>query len=562
MKKTIALLLISSTLFCLAACAAKPASPVNSEPPSDQNASAQEIPQEEAAPLSVQTMSGKWIYITELEQTEKGSVVTDENGNAAMVAIPPCYALMNVPYCENPAGAEVQFIDIYVPAEYMIASPNGDGTYTCTVREDGSATSTSGKVYTAATAPVILQNSIDAYKQSNPISIADARRGGGVGNYYDFISSGYVLVSLACRGSNSSVGGYAPAAIYDMKAAVRCLKANDAFLPGDMNKIIATGGSAGGGSAGGGMASLLGASGNSSLYEAGLAEMGAVMDSTDDIFGVAAYCPITNLDSADGAYEWLHIGETKLSPVNHGDNGGGSDGPKTREEPFSDFELALQQALYNDFLNYLKELGIDPDAYYQGFLDEINECIANHIEFYVEDVVAFAAENTYLSFDGSSVTAADVETFVSNTMGRSKGVPSFDTSYLGSNENTLFRKTHFSQSVLSALQELSAEFETAATNAPKYAAHITDEQLQKLKMMTPNTFLTGEENSAIAPHWRFCIGTCDGDLGASTAWLMTNLLETNSSVEDVEFNLIWGKPHGTADYSFEDIQQYIDSICE
>ncbi len=472
-----------------------------------------------------------------------------------------CYALQNVPYCTEPADPSVQFIDIYVPVEYVDAVDNGNGTFTVSVREDGAITNSNGVTYTAATAPVIFQNSVDGYKQSDPIDITGPRKAGnGVGDYYDFIASGYVLVSLACRGSNSSVDGTAPAVILDMKAAVRLLKANDADLPGDMNRIIATGGSAGGG-----MASLLGASGNSDLYLAGLEEMGAVMDSTDDIYGVAAYCPITNLDTADSAFEWLHASETSLAPISHDNSASGESNngvtPITPTVTFDEFNLALQENLYNRFLADLDAMGIDADAYYDGFLAEINECIANYIDTYVDDVEAFAAEYPYLNYDGTSVTAPDVETFVSNSMPRAKSVPSFDVTYTGSNENKLFGNQHFSPEVMAALEELSGEYEKAASALPKYQEQLTDERLAVLRMMTPNTFLTGEEQSTIAPHWRFRIGTTDGDLGASTAWLMTNLLQSIPGVEDVDYGLTWGKPHGTADYTFENIQQYVDSIC-
>jgi hypothetical protein len=471
-----------------------------------------------------------------------------------------CYALKNIPYCLNPADPAVQFVDIYVPAAYVDAADNGNGFFTCAINKEGTVTNANGTLYTAITAPVVLQNSIDAYKQSDPIDIADDRRGGGVGTYFDFVDSGYVLVSVACRGVTSEVDGTAPAAILDLKAAVRMLKANDDLLPGDMNKIIATGGSAGGG-----CASLLGASGNSGLYTDLLTEMGADMASSDDIFAVAAYCPITNLDTADGAFEWLHITETQLAPVNHGDSGGRNDGITHNDAAdavdLDELGLALQQILYSQFLQDLEEYGIDPDEFYDGFLGEINECIADYIAENVDDLDSFAQANPYLSYDGTSVAAADVASFVSNSMHRSKSVPAFDVLTSGSNENKLFDQEHFSTEVMAALEQLADEIPRAAVYLEKYQLQITEERLMELKLMTPNVFLSGEEDSTVASHWRFRIGTNDGDLGASTAWLMTNLLQKNPEVQDVDYALVWGKPHGTADYSFDNIRDYIDLIC-
>ena len=61
---------------------------------------------------------------------------------------------------------------------------------------------------------------------------------------------GYVVASVGARGRTLKEGGRfigkAPAAIVDLKAAVRYLKFNDKFMPGDANKIISNGTSAGG----------------------------------------------------------------------------------------------------------------------------------------------------------------------------------------------------------------------------------------------------------------------------------------------------------------------------
>jgi acetyl esterase/lipase len=104
------------------------------------------------------------------------------------------------------------------------------------------------------------------------------------------------------KGSNGEYTGKAPAAIVDLKAAVRYLKFNDKLMPGDANKIISNGTSAGGA-----MSALVGATGNNPDYEPYLQILGAA-NGTDDVFAVSAYCPITNLDHADMAYEWQFSG--------------------------------------------------------------------------------------------------------------------------------------------------------------------------------------------------------------------------------------------------------------
>ncbi|WP_369683180.1 hypothetical protein [Selenomonas ruminantium] len=89
----------------------------------------------------------------------------------------------------------------------------------------------------------------------------------------------------------------------DYKAAVRYLRHNKKRLPaGDTEKIISNGTSAGGA-----LSALLGATGNAKDYEPYLKEIGAA-DERDDIFASSDYCPITNLDHADMAYEWMFNG--------------------------------------------------------------------------------------------------------------------------------------------------------------------------------------------------------------------------------------------------------------
>ncbi len=121
------------------------------------------------------------------------------------------------------------------------------------------------------------------------------------------LSKGYIVASAGARGrttsdKNGTFTGKAPAVIVDLKAAVRYLKFNDQVMPGDANKIISNGTSAGGA-----LSVLLGATGNNPDYEPYLKALGAA-DATDNIFAVSAYCPITNLDNADKAYEWQFDG--------------------------------------------------------------------------------------------------------------------------------------------------------------------------------------------------------------------------------------------------------------
>ena len=129
----------------------------------------------------------------------------------------------------------------------------------------------------------------------------DQRAGGKPNAIMLALSKGYVVASAGARG-RTEANGRAPAAIVDLKAAVRYLKANDQAMAGDANKIISNGTSAGGA-----LSALLGTSGGSKDYEPYLRQLGAAR-ANDTIFAVSAYCPITNLEHADAAYEWQFNG--------------------------------------------------------------------------------------------------------------------------------------------------------------------------------------------------------------------------------------------------------------
>ena len=122
------------------------------------------------------------------------------------------------------------------------------------------------------------------------------------------LSRGYVVAAPALRGrtlqnADGAYTGKAPACIVDYKAAVRYLRYNKKLLPaGDTDKIISNGTSAGGA-----LSALLGATGNNKDYEPYLKALGAARES-DQIFASMAYCPITNLEHADMAYEWIFNG--------------------------------------------------------------------------------------------------------------------------------------------------------------------------------------------------------------------------------------------------------------
>lgn len=521
----------------------------------------------DADSLDLDDYSDQWVFIS-----------AREGGN------PDCYALLDVVYCADPADAAVQQLDIYVPAVYMDAVSNGDRTYTCTVKPDAVFEREDGVSYTAATAPIIYQNTIDGYRQGDSISLNSDRKGSGVGQYYSYLNSGYVLVSIGTRGLNSAVDGTAPACVIDLKAGVRFLKANAGKFPGDTAKIIATGASAGGAAT-----AILGASGNCDLYDPYLEQIGAIMDAEDDIYGAMCFCPISDLDIADAALEWLHSselgmdlsaliggmgdasgeggasGEAGGGPGGDGGDPGGDGGDHDGDGPpafveFDAFEVAAHDELLAAYDAYLTELGLNPNEYYDGFMSVINDSIQYYVENHVDDLDAFAEENPTLIYDGGGFSVAAVEDFVGEYMSRMKPPLAYDSIDYTNSESQLYNNQHYSEMDAAVIEKLASEHTEAADALEAYQTQITDEQRQIVALMSSIGFLSGENEGTVAPNWRFRNGMADGDVGAVNSWTMTELLKKNFDI-DADFALIWGVGHAAADYGYEDVQTYVDSIC-
>ncbi len=234
-------------------------------------------------------------------------------------------AYTNLVYVANPVNETYQRMNIYIPESYFSGGTiNG---------------------YTASTAPIFMPNGVGGYSRASAMTPSSNNSLGQA------LANGLVVASPALRGKELDEGK-APACIVDYKAAVRYLRKNKSNLPaGNTDRIISSGTSAGGA-----ISALLGAAGNSSDYDTWLNELGAA-DASDDIYAAMCYCPITNLDNADSAYEWTF---------------GGSVNSTYSSELAANFitylnSLNLGYSLNSDgtgtFADYLESLGISLSTY-------------------------------------------------------------------------------------------------------------------------------------------------------------------------------------------------------
>ncbi|MBO7641412.1 MAG: hypothetical protein J6S66_06655 [Bacteroidales bacterium] len=243
-------------------------------------------------------------------------------------------------YVARPNRAEDQLVNIYIPENATADSP------IMLYVNNGGWTSNSYPTNT-------LTDGRDYNGQTDKAGVA--------------LKEGYVIVSYGGRSrANEPVDGkylgHSPSIMTDTKAVVRYLRFNKKALPaGDTEKIIVTGTSGGGA-----LSTVVAASGNSpdyypSLYEIGAAGITLQADGTyvsapgygDNVFGVIAYCPITDLGHACAAYEWLY-GNTRKAMYADG----------TMSYPYADAATILEtsDALAAMYGPYVDGLGLKDDA--------------------------------------------------------------------------------------------------------------------------------------------------------------------------------------------------------
>jgi len=343
---------------------------------------------------------------------------------------------------------------------------------------------------------------------------------GSLSNRADLaLAAGFVVVTPGCRGRDNKADdgtfyGKAPSAIVDLKAAVRYLRYNKGIMPGDVDKIISVGCSAGGAAS-----ALLGASGNSSLYESYLKEIGAA-DANDNIFGSACYSPITDLENADGAYEWMYGSyPTKSGLVDQ-------EISRQLKALYEDYQLSLKLQGKNGFgfltadnyKQYLLQYYLIPSA--NKFLKGLTEQKRNE----------YLAKNKWISWTENGASFA-FQDYVSH-VGRMKNMPAFDDFNMSQPEPNLFgNKTTDSRH----FTNFSIQHSAGDGNA------MIDNDLKILiNMMNANYFIR-EDNKACAGFWWLRNGSSDNHTSQTVLVNLATGLENRNKIVDAA--LFWDGGH-------------------
>lgn len=514
------------------------------------------------------------------------------------------YWQVGVVYVANPAYLDYETLGIYVPGAYLEATANGDGTYTASVKSDAQV----GQ-FTAATAPYVLPVNTPGFNASQaPTWLAD-----GIANY---TQAGMIYLQPGIRGRDNTtdsqgqeVVGGAPWGVTDLKAAIRYVRYNKDVLPGDTDKIVSFGHSGGGA-----QSAVLGASGDSTLYNPYLEALGAAMKDkegnpiSDAPYGTMTWSPITSLDYADAAYEW-NLGQFADS--------------NTRAE--GTFTQALSQDLAKEYANYINQLGLKHEGqaltlaessegiytqgsyatYLEGVVNQsLNNFLADTSFPYTSDgagpggstesvtyetaqafIDSLNAETQWVTYDAATNTAkiSSLADFAKYVKTASKSVPAFDALDRSLAENAVFgvadaNELHFDQLVARLLKNNQAKYESLTDWNSQYVTDFESDLAktdslgktiaERQDLYNPMFYLTsaysGYQTSKPAPHWRIRSGLSQGDTALTVETNLALALENqaNGAVKSVDFATVWGQGNTTAERTGHASANFIQWVQE
>lgn len=396
------------------------------------------------------------------------------------------------------------------------------------------------------------------------------------------LSEGYVVCIPGSRGTGAGTEtetgriftGRAPAGIVDLKAALRYLHYNDDAMPGSAEKIITDGTSAGGA-----MSALMGATGNSPLYAPYLAEIGAAV-ARDDVFAAVCYCPVTDLDHADMAYEWLYActnGKTReLTPEQTAEserlaaefpayldslNLRAADGTPITADGYRDyiasFIAASAQRAINEGCDVPEDIGIKTNA--PATPDFGNGRLPKRPAFGQGEKGGNAPARRPRPQGGKKgefVTGADLDAYLNHVASVQplKTPPAFDALGVISDRATPENNV-FGDEAGTPQNFTTVSLRRASRDGN---AELSEQMRERVRLMNPMYFI-GDATATAAPNWYIRHGARDRDTSFAVPLNLALKLMNNGC--NVDFALPWNRPH-SGDYNLDDLFRWIRRTVE
>ena len=532
------------------------------------------------------------------------------------------YYQLGIVYCETPADADQEQLSIIVPAAYMNATDNGDGTYTCEINLEETVNG-----YTAQTAPIVFPVNTPGYSAQSPMTEYQS-----VSEYTD---AGFIYVHAGCRGRDEG----APAGVTDLKAAIRYIRYNSGNIAGNTDSIFTFGMSGGGA-----QSALLGVTGDSAMYDDYLNAIGAVQGVSDAVLGSQAWCPITSLDSADEAYEWM-MGTTRtdlteeeqaisddltsayasyINSLGLTDEDGNAltleDSEDGRYQSGTYYEY-MKEVIEESLNNFLAETTFPYDASSSsgmggmgdrgGFggerpdaageeqtgdieladaedgtevdytaIDDIDRTgnaansgvsLSGTYETVQDYIDALNANGEWVTYDEETGTATitSIADFAEAVKTASKGLAAFDQLDEGQGENTLFgygdgEGAHFDSMLADILTEEGSEYADDYAEDMETVDSEGHTVTERVNMYSPLYYLIesqeGYETANVAQYFRINSGLWQSDTAVNTEANLALALENYGS--DVEYSFVWGQQHTMAEESGDSTTNFIEWVNE
>ncbi|MCD7945841.1 MAG: MSCRAMM family adhesin SdrC [Clostridiales bacterium] len=447
MKKLTALLCALAMVLSLAACGSA-SSDTETASTEDATDSATETAESEDTSDSVtatETTASDKEYIESVLNLANNTDYTWSYNSGADAWVMSIVSAVAYPEIEDEEG-----VSVCVPGGYVTGiDTDGDGEADVTAESyseavngslvidyDAQITSTNGQVYTAATAPVILNTGAAGYSSSTNTQAATT-----------YAAEGYINVACGNRGKQDTATdedgdtyytGDAPSCLADQKAAARFVKYNILLgnLPGSVDYFVSTGGSGGGAHA-----TMFAATSNNSDFYPYQAEVGAVgcylnedgtysttvtidgqeVELSDGAWGCIAYSAITSLYEADMAlaFEYYldedysfgsdfqaqlaeYLSESYMEYINAQN--------LTVDEADAGFDLDGDGALSSTValtIEYDEELYPDTNGYGGSYLDLYLAEFISNLQWYLDNL-DYADGWTWFDEDGNALSDEDV----------------------------------------------------------------------------------------------------------------------------------------------------------
>ena len=507
------------------------------------------------------------------------------------------YYQIGLKYCTNIVNIDYQTMAIYIPKEFLSCNENGD-KYKCDINKSGKK-----GWFSASNAPIVFPVETPGY------SAMKAPTSYKYETVSAYVTKGIIFAYAGCRGryeGGETFPAGAPWGVTDLKTAIRYLRYNKNFIPGDTGKIYTFGFSGGGA-----QSCLMGVTGNSELYTKYLENNGAAMEDSegnkikDNVKGSQCWCPITNLDTADEAYEW---------------NMGQYYNTDTRAE--GKFTEVLSKDLAGEYVKYVNDIKLkDPKGneltltetnsgtYYDYLKSIIEESLNNFFSDTtfpwtrkdekpgprpenleeertfntISEYISFLnSENEWVKYDSTKnkYIITNIGDFVKNCKSASKKVGAFDDFNRNQAENQVFGisgtnySKHFDKIMYNLLNTNKEKYQTKSDWKDSYPDDylndfddkdsLQSEVSYRLNMYNPMYYLIsyyqGFNTSDVADYFRINSGIFQSDTG--------NVVEMNLYLalmnlgKKVNFTNVWEKQHTKAERKGDSDTNFINWIAE